>query len=412
VSGATRRFRDGGFRMVPRLRRAVRAGVALAAMASVAAAAAAAVDVAIASPSPLEPAFGPILIEVEVRSPSPLKYVDFFVDGQRAGRVERAPWRLEFDVGQANVAHTFRAVAADITGGSGEASLSTPRIDVNDSFDVELQQLFASVTNRAGTPVTGLPQGAFEIVNDRGSREQIVTFGAGDLPISSVLLLDSSASMAGEPLAAALEGVKEFVERTKPEDETMVAFFADRLLGATTFSRDDAALQRALGDVRATGGTAVNDHLYYALNRLQPRLGRRVVVLLSDGLDVSSLLDMERVLWRARRSQAMIYWLRLGATGRGNEAPLYTTVWRDSVANEAGYEALVQAVQESGGRIVDINSVADIDDAFRRVIEELRAQYVLGFHPKDARNDGSWRSLRLRVDGDGLTVRTRAGYID
>jgi Ca-activated chloride channel homolog len=372
----------------------------------------AAIDVALVSPSVTEPAFGLVELVAEVTSDAPVRYVDFFVDGQRAGRVERPPYRLELDVGQANVEHTFRAVASDLLGGTAEASMHTPRIDVNESFDVELQQLFASVTDRAGGPVTGLTAADFQVVNDRGNRETIVTFGGGDLPISSVLLLDASESMRGEPLAAALTGVERFVDRTRPEDETMVAFFSDRLLGATMFSRDDESLRLALGEVQATGGTAVNDHLYYALNRLQPRLGRRVVVLLSDGLDVSSFLDMEQVLWRARRSQAMLYWLRLGTTGSDRTPPLYSTIWRDSPANRRQYEALTQAVTESGGRILDIADVADIDDAFGRVIDELRQQYVLGFHPRDARNDGSWRPLRVRVRGSGLAVRTRAGYVD
>jgi Ca-activated chloride channel homolog len=371
-----------------------------------------AIDIALVSPSVTEPAFGLLELVAEVTSDTPVRYVDFFVDGQRAGRVERPPYRLELDIGQANVEHTFRAVASDILGGTAEASMQTPRIDVNESFDVELQQLFASVTDRAGTPVTGLTADDFQVVNDRGNRESIVTFGGGDLPISSVLLLDASESMRGEPLEAALAGVQRFVERTKPEDETMVAFFSDRLLGATTFNRDDESLRQALGEVQATGGTAVNDHVYYALNRLQPRLGRRVVVLLSDGLDVSSLLDMEQVLWRARRSQAMFYWLRLGASRHGGETPRYATVWRDFPANQRQYEALTQAVTESGGRILDIADVAEIDDAFRRVIDELRQQYVLGFHPRDARNDGSWRPLRVRVRGNNLDVRTRAGYVD
>jgi Ca-activated chloride channel family protein len=269
-----------------------------------------------------------------------------------------------------------------------------------------------SVTN-AGQAVHGLTQGDFEIVNDEGDREAITTFGGGDLPISAVLLLDSSESMQGEPLLAALAGVRAFVARTRPDDETMVAFFSDRLLSATTFIKDDDALQRALGEVHAAGGTAVNDHLYYALNRLQPRLGRRVVVLLSDGLDVSSSLDMEQVLARARRSQAMVYWLRLddpATAGKG--VPKYASIWRGADDNARQYTLLEQAVTESGGRILKIRQLGEIDDAFRQVIDELRQQYVLGFQPRDARGRGNWRPLKVRVRGDSFAVRTRAGFVD
>lgn len=369
-------------------------------------------DVKLVSPPGGTPAFGEIDLAVRVKSPVPLKWVDYYVDGARAGRVEAPPWKLRFDVGQSNVGHQVRAIAEDVLGGKGEALVKTGSIASDMSFDVRLQQLFVSVTN-AGQAVQGLKQGDFEIVNDDGDRESITTFGGGDLPISSVLLLDSSESMKGEPLKAALAGVRAFVDRTRADDETMVAFFSDRILAATTFTKDDKALQQALGEVKAAGGTAVNDHLYYALNRLQPRLGRRVIVLLSDGLDVSSSLDMEQVLARARRSQAMIYWLRLDdPSTAGKGVPRYSSIWRGYDDNARQYALLEQAVTESGGRVLKIRQLGEIDDAFRQVIDELRQQYVLGFQPRDARGRGNWRPLRVRVRGDEFAVRTRAGFVD
>jgi Ca-activated chloride channel family protein len=366
----------------------------------------AAIRVALVGPPAGYPAFGTVELIADVRADAAVVAVDFFVDGARAGRLERPPYRLSFDVGEANVGHHFRVVVTDATGARAEHAVETPSIPVDMAMEVELQQLFVSVTGDQG-PVSGLPQDAFTILNDRGRQESISTFGAGDLPMSAVLLLDSSESMQGEPLAAALAGVRAFVDRTKPEDETMVAFFSDHLLGATSFAKGDAGLTRALGDVEAKGGSAVFDHLYYAFNRLHPRLGRRVVVLLSDGLDVSSFLDMEQVLWRARRSQAMVYWLRL-ATG---STPLFASSWRGGEASKVNFELLETAVDESGGRILEIRNVEEIDVAFRRVIDEIRQQYVLGYQPRDSRNDGSWRELQVKVKG-GYTVRTRAGFID
>ncbi len=368
-------------------------------------------DLRVVSPPGGTPVFGEVDLAVRVKSAVPLAWVDYYVDGQRAGRVSSPPWTLHFDLGQSNVGHLVRAVAQDVLGGKGEALVRTGSIPSDMSFDVRLQQLFVSVTS-GGNAVQGLAQGDFEVLDDDGDSETITTFGGGDLPISAVLLLDSSESMKGEPLKAALAGVRAFVDRTRADDETMVAFFSDRLLSATTFSKDDAALQRALGEVQASGGTAVNDHLYYALNRLQPRLGRRVVVLLSDGLDVSSFLDMEQVLARARRSQAMIYWLRLDDSATATGAPQYVSIWRGASDNQRQYTLLEQAVTESGGRILKIRELADIDGAFRQVIDELRQQYVLGFQPREARGDGRWHQLRVKVRGGEFAVRTRAGFID
>lgn len=367
-------------------------------------------DIKVVSPPGGAPAFGEVDLAVKVKGPVPLQHVDYYVDGQRAGRVTSPPWKLRFDLGQSNVGHLIRAVGVDVLGGNGEAQVRTATIASDMSFDVRLQQLFVSVTS-SGQAVQGLRQGDFEIVNDEGDREAITTFGGGDLPISAVLLLDSSESMKGAPLKAALAGVQAFVDRTRADDETMVAFFSDRLISATTFIKDDAALKRALGEVEAAGGSAVNDHLYYALNRLVPRLGRRVVVVLSDGLDVSSFLDMEQVLERARRSQAMVYWLRLEDAEGGKGAPKYITSWRNATDNQRQYQTLEQLVTESGGRILKIRQVEQIDDSFRQVIDELRQQYVIGFQPHDARGTGHWRPLKVKVRGE-FAVRTRAGFVD
>jgi Ca-activated chloride channel family protein len=369
-------------------------------------------ELSVVSPPSGTPAYGVVDLAVRVKSPVPLKWVDYYVDGQRAGRVESPPWKMRFDLGQSNAGHQVRAVAEDVLGGRGEAIVRTGMIASDMAFDVRLQQLFVSVTT-GGQAVQGLQRGDFEIVNDKGDREAITTFDGGDLPVSAVLLLDSSESMKGAPLEAAVAGVRAFVSRTRANDETMVAFFSDRLLSATTFIKDDASLERALGEVQAAGSTAVNDHVYYALNRLQPRLGRRVVVLLSDGLDVTSSLDMEQVLERARRSQAMIYWLRLDDPATMEKGvPRYASIWRGYDDNARQYELLGQAVTESGGRVLKIRQLGEIDDAFRQVIDELRQQYVLGFQPRDARGRGNWRPLKVRVRGDEFAVRTRAGFVD
>jgi VWFA-related protein len=107
----------------------------------------------------------------------------------------------------------------------------------------------------------------------------------------------------------------------------------------------------------------------------------------------------------------MVYWLRLARGPKGEEAARFGSTWRDGESSLRQYRTLEQAVDESGGRILEIRSVAEIDTAFREVIDEIREQYVLGFHPRNPRNDGSWRELRVRVRG-GHDVRTRTGYID
>ena len=143
------------------------------------------------------------------------------------------------------------------------------------------------------------------------------------------------------------------------------SLFSNGLLRSTDFSAGGAVLDAALERVRARGNTALNDHLYLALKRLDTRQGRRVVLLLSDGADVHSVLGMRDVLWKAQRSQAMIYWIRLEDDGPHGGAS-FNSSWRNYVENEAEFELLERSVEDSGGRIVSVTRVSDVPSAFRR----------------------------------------------
>jgi Ca-activated chloride channel homolog len=366
-------------------------------------------EVVLVSPPANVPVFGSVELRAEVRSDEPVRWVEFLVDGRAAGRVESSPYALDVDVGQDNVSRSFRAVAVDVTGARAEHEIATPAIPIDEVVDVSLLQLYASVTDGGGAPVPNLVLSDFDVSSGGGRRERIVTFAGGDLPVSAVLLLDTSESMVGDPLAAALAGAQSWVAQTVGEDETMVALFSDRLLRATDFLAPSSGLDDTLRGVEATGGSAIYDAVYFALNRLESRLGRRVIVLLSDGRDVSSTLDMDDVLWRARRSQAVVFWLRLGAEGEDGG---YASSWRGMETNKAQLLLLEQTVRDSGGREIRVPDPGQIERAFRQVLDELRRQYVLGIHPSERRYDGSWRPLRLRVRGGRYDVRTRAGFID
>ena len=161
---------------------------------------------------------------------------------------------------------------------------------------------------------------------------------------------------------------------------------------------------------QARGNTALNDHLYLALKRLDTRQGRRVVLLLSDGADVHSVLGMEDVLWKAQRSQAMIYWIRLEDEGP-HQGASFNSSWRNYVENEAEFALLERSITDSGGRIVSVDQASDVPAAFREILSELREQYVLGYYPSNIRNDGSWHNIKVAAR-DSDNVRARNGYVD
>ncbi len=364
--------------------------------------------VTITSPKPSVPVFDEVEFSAVVTSAEDIERVEFYVDGQEVGSDETSPYWVSVHLGGDNVERQFTVVAYGVSGAQGTASITTPKLDINLEVEVELQQLYVTVT-RDGERVLDLDRRNFTVL-DNNAREELVTFERGDVPFTAVLLLDASESMKGERLAAATDGARAFLTGLNPLDEAMMILFSDRVLAATPFSNQQEALVTGLESTRAGGGTALNDHLYAALHLLHRRQGRRTVVLMSDGVDVLSVLGIEDVLWRVRRSDALIYWIRLEDERQPHSS--FSSAWRDYETNREQVEGLEQVVKESGGRIAVLTRIEDLKDAFEEILSELREQYVLGYYPSRQRGDGSWRPVKVRVDVYGTRVRTREGYID
>jgi Ca-activated chloride channel homolog len=365
------------------------------------------------SPDPFTPAYGMVEIAAVVGAEEEIERVVFYVDGIVVGELTAPPYKLPVSLGEENAPHRFEVLAYGVSGATGRGGLSTPSFRIDEEVSVNLQQLYVTVT-RNGQPVQDLREEDFEAFEE-GRRQQLVTFARGDIPFTGMVLLDSSVSMEGEKLQSALRGAKTFFNGMKPLDEGRLLVFSDRILHLTPFTTSPEILTVGLSQVRAAGGTALNDHLYMALKELETRQGRRVVVVLSDGVDSHSVLAMEDVLAKARRSQALIYWLQLpyGANQTASEIPRLSTNWRNSERIQEEFTLLRQTVEESGGRIQLLGSIDEIESAFRGILQELREQYVLGYYPADGDRPGVWRRVEVRLPGHSdLKARHRDGYIN
>ncbi len=336
--------------------------------------------------------------------------VEFAVDGRSLGTMIRPPFKVDVDVGNDNVSHEFVAIARARGGLEARTTVLTPKLMVDEALQLNLQQFYITASNSSGR-VLDLERDDFRVVEE-GKEQQIVTFERGDVPLTSVLLLDCSLSMTGEPLEAALEGASLFLDGMNELDEAMVMLYSDSLLRASDFSASRDTLRDALAGVGASGGTAINDHLYLALKKLDPRQGRSVIVLFSDGSDVHSVLSMSEVAEKVRRSQALIYWiyLRLRPGESVDKVPTYMATWRNMEASQSEFRLLRKAVEESGGRVQVVDHLEELDDAFVGIMTELREQYVIGYYPSNSAKDGSWRDVKLRVKRSGVKVRAREGY--
>lgn len=364
------------------------------------------VAVRIQSPTADQPVFGPTEVNVGVASGEKVDKVELFVNGKLMGTTQKPPYRFNVDMGDDNVRREFRAVAHTTSGATASDVVVTVPVQITDEINLKLRALFVSVTHYGEKDLT-LGQEDFQIL-DNGVPQQIVTFGRDELPLTAVLLLDTSESMGeGQKLEAVRRGTRAFLDGMKPSDEAMLALFSDRLLRFTPFTSDKKELDSVIASTQAAGGTAVNDFLYLSLKLLDARQGQRVVVLFSDGSDVHSVLPAADVLWKARAGQSLIYWIQLGGKHQS-----FTSAWRDFKGNDREYAELEKAVKESGGRVLEIDRIEELEGAFRNILQELRQQYALGYYPTNSKGDGSWHKVQVTLKGGGGRVHTREGYAD
>jgi Ca-activated chloride channel family protein len=364
--------------------------------------------VSVTSPSGDQAVFDRVEVVAEVQTDEPIERVEFFVDGRRVDTVTQPPYRVWVDVGGENLQRHFTVIAVGRSGARVGAAVSTPAVQIDLVVDAPLQQLYATAT-REDMPVLDLGREDFRIF-DNGIEQELVTFERGDVPMTIAMLVDVSESMRGEQLEVALDAARGFLSRLTPLDEAMVMTFSDQTHRVTTSSSEIEGLAAALENLQPGGGTTLNDHLYLALRLLDGRLGRPVIIVLSDGADTLSFLTMQEVLWKVHRSNAVIYRIHLHPSGI-RSVPLATS-WRSTEDNADEVRGLEEAVDDSGGRVTALARIDELEQALDEVLLELRQQYVVGYYPTNPKDDGTWRPVRVEVGLPDVEIRTRAGYID
>jgi Ca-activated chloride channel homolog len=269
---------------------------------------------------------------------------------------------------------------------------------------VDIVSLTVTVTDQAGRYVTGLAPEQFSVFED-GAKQDVAYFARTNLPIALSLLLDSSASMQ-DRLATAQEAAAGFARRLGPQDLAQLVDFDRDVSIAQPFTNDRAALEQAVRRTVAGGSTSLYNAVYVALNELkkiraksEQEIRRQAIVVLSDGEDTSSLVSYDQVLDLAKRSETAIY-----AIGLRTKDELSARGFK-----EADF-ALRQLSQETGGRVFFPTQVAELAGIYTQIADELANQYSIGYVSKNARRDGAWRRVAVRVDREGATARTKQGY--
>lgn len=261
----------------------------------------------------------------------------------------------------------------------------------------DLVQLNISVFDSSGHILKGLPESAFTVYEDN-VKQKIVHFGQEDAPVSLGLLIDSSTSMGTKKdrvAAAALAMVK----ASNPDDEVMVMDFNEEADVVQDFTSDIRALEKSLRHIPTNGETAMRDAALVAMDQLrsQGKRDKKVLVIISDGEDNSSVASSQQVVERARRGNVIIYAIGL----LGDQQP------QSAARARAELEGLTT---ETGGRAWFLADVSQVEAVMPEIAHEIRNQYVITYSPTDLTKDGRYRTIRVEVNVPGASVRTRSGY--
>jgi Ca-activated chloride channel family protein len=269
---------------------------------------------------------------------------------------------------------------------------------------VRLVLLPAVVTNRRGRVMQGLGAEDFRLYEDYVPQE-IKYFGTeANQPISIAFLLDVSGSMRQlGKLNEAKEAIRVFANSFSEDDRFGLICFADEQVAwVTEFTSDVERFQLRLDVQEAYGQTAIFDAL-----GATPRLvdegikGRKAIVLITDGIDNASRMNIFEAIQLARSVNVPIYTIGFSSFADG---------LLPKGSRESRQRVLQRFSEETGGLLFSVNDPDDLKEAVLDIQQELRFQYIIGYHPSRRLWDGTFRRIKLKTGQDRLIVRTRAGY--
>ena len=280
--------------------------------------------------------------------------------------------------------------------------LSLPSIaqdqDSTIKVDVKLVNVFVTVVDGHGAPIAGLSKENFTLMED-GKEQKLAVFDKESaLPLSIVLALDTSLSTRKD-LPLELASAKRFAHAIlRPVDALSLYEFSEVSPFTSDLRRIDSAVER----IRLGSATALYDALYLGAGALEPRQGRKVMVVITDGGDTVSKVDYKEAVRSAQQAEAIVYSIIV--------VPVEASAGRDT----GGEHALITLSEETGGKYFYATSIPQLDDAFHKISDELRTQYLLAYYPSQRFSDSEFRRLEVKVAGTpiaaGLRVRHRSGY--
>ena len=274
---------------------------------------------------------------------------------------------------------------------------SSPTFRVN----VKLVNVFATVVDANGAPVGGLTKQDFTVLED-GKQQKIAVFSReSGLPLSIALEVDTSLSTRKD-LRLELESARRFAHTIlRPVDALSLFEFSEIVDELVPFTSSLKRIDNGIDRIHGGAATALYDAIYLGARAVGRRQGRKVMVVITDGGDTVSTTDYSQALRAAQESEAIVYSIIV--------VPIAADAGRDI----GGEHALIQLSRDTGGKYFYASGSNQLDEAFRKISDELRTQYLLAYYPSERVSDSDFRRIQVLVKGPAgkdLSVRARTGY--
>jgi VWFA-related protein len=284
-----------------------------------------------------------------------------------------------------------------ILNSSGPRIFSQER-QANIRTEVDLVNVLFTVSDSHGQLIHGLKETDFQIFEDK--KPQKIDFFSElgketSLPLTIALIIDTSGSVK-DKLDFEKETASEFfneILRPKKDLALIIQFDAEVNL-VQDFTQDPKVLLRALNTLKAGNATSLYDAVYLAAEeKLKNEIGRKVMVVITDGEDNKSKVKKEEAIEAAQKANAVIY----GIGVQGSEG--------------TNFFVLKSFAKETGGAFFSPQSkFTEIQAAFKSIGREIDGQYSLGYVSTNTKKDGTYRAIDLRCKSSGVKMKVRKGY--
>jgi Ca-activated chloride channel family protein len=331
---------------------------------------------------------------VVTQAGNPVESVEFRLNDQTVALLGMPPWEATVDVPAGGALAYLTAIATYADGTKVEDLRVLNATEIVEEIQVDLVEVYAVVTDRAGKRVGDLAASDFELL-DNGRRQEISKFERVEgLPLTLGLVLDTSGSME-QSIGEAKRAAEEFVAAVvTPKDRTFAIGFSERPRLLLPLTSDARAITISFRDLPAMGATALHDTIVYALYQFRGVRGQKAMVLLSDGDDTASKIGFDDALGYAQRAGVAIYTIGLGVGGA-------------SLGIRAKLERLAA---ETGGRTFFVSKASELTGVYDQIEQELRSRYLLAFTPEPPPREGERHALEVKVGGGKWKARTARGY--